>query len=256
MKDEVVAESTDGGFSAKDSAEMEELCDFLNQIRQVTVPELVKHILKMKILLSKPGMIGECVDMNGVVSLVSIIKEFGDYHVQRPALDCIAICCTSKRAAIEVFESQAANIFVFALESDHVWQESLLCVVKSLRSAPERVAELLFNEGLYKNVAFRIAMCKKEEVQLNLLESVMRTLDQVEDVAQLGPVFAALKKLVHHKLHGAVNDEVAKLLEFSCSIHGHGAFGQIKGTGLGEELHKTKNKNLIGVFTQLEEDFA
>jgi hypothetical protein len=159
MKAEVIEEATgdNSAFSAKDSAEMEELCDFLNQIRQVTVPELVKHITKMKLLLHKPGMIGECVDMNGVVSLVSILKEFSDYHVQRPALDALAIICTSKRAAVEVFECQAANIFVFAMESEQVWEEALLCIVKALHSTPERVAELLFNEGLYKNIAFRIA---------------------------------------------------------------------------------------------------
>jgi hypothetical protein len=91
---------------------------------------------------------------------------------------------------------------------------------------------------------------------MNLLDAVMRTMDQVEDPADLIPVFAGLKTLVHHKPHGAVNDEVAKLLEFACSIHGHEAFAAIKTTGLSDELHKTKNKNLIAVFTQLEAENA
>ena len=103
-----------------DAAEVEDCVDALNYIKELTPEDAFGLLDRMSKVLGKPGCINECIDFNGAVSLVSVVKEFAEAELQVAALGCLAQLCQSERGAVEVFQNQLAYMLVAALDTDQV----------------------------------------------------------------------------------------------------------------------------------------
>lgn len=200
------------------------------------------------------GLVAECVDMNGAVSLVSILKEFSEPKVQQPTMEVLVLICTTKKGTVELFENQAANILVFALESEDVWMESLAVLTQALKSAPMYVTPLLHNEMFYLQISDRLATSKNARTLEQLLECVIVTCDLVEDPSDLGPIFSSTAMAVKRKPSDAVCTTVTKMIGFAVATHGPVALGECASSGLEDAIHASKRTEMIAAYKQIEEE--
>ena len=220
----------------------------------MTTAEIVNTLTKVTKLLRKPGLVAECVDMNGVVSLISILKEFSEPRVQQPTMEVLEIICTTKKGAVELFENQAANILVFALESEDVWIESLAVISQALASAPMYVTPLLHNETFYLQISDRLAMSKNAKTLEQLLKCVIATCDLVEDPSDLGPIFSSTAMVVKRKPSEHVCNVIAKMIGYSVATHGPVALGEVSSSGLSDAIETSKNQKLLAAYKAIEEE--
>merc|ERR1712166_1469462 len=119
---------------------------------------------------------------------------FYEPKVQQPTMEVLEIICTTKKGSVELFENQAANILVFALESEDVWMGSL-----ALASAPVYVTPLLHNETFYIQLSDRLALAKNAKTLEQLFKCVITTCDLIEDPSDLGPIFTSTAMVIKRK---------------------------------------------------------
>eukprot|EP00039_Didymoeca_costata_P030717 m.31012 g.31012 ORF g.31012 m.31012 type:complete len:677 (-) comp8269_c0_seq1:58-2088(-) len=253
-REEDFTEDMDVSASEEDAQEVEKVVDGLNYLRDMEMAEAIEYLERMVDVLDKPGCIRECVDINGAVTLISAIKEFGDYDLQIPAFNSLRKLCTTTYGTSEVFNNNSANIFVFALEADEVWKNALYAMHAAIHSLPNdpHVGATLMGESILQPLSMRLTMARSTEI-IAIFELLTLLCPYINNPMDFNPVLGSCKILVDR---GQIIDgKIPKFLDMmKAFISGQElkAWKLAEEVGLRKAVQKQRDTSLLNSFEVLE----
>lgn len=218
-------------MSPEQSTEIDSALDLLNM--QTTMEERIEGIERIHtVLTSCEGAIQECVDMNGVVSLCTVIKEEIDAQIQEKALQVLDVICSLEAGVDEALRHHIVNIWATALDEDRLWLLSLQGL--SLVCDEQRAVYLMLSEGVLPRLCKRI-MVENNSVRRHLMMKILvRMARSAERMTQIEGLYAALAVCL--KSDRTILDDVVRVIDAGTGAFGVDAVTLLIESGLGSEL--------------------
>jgi hypothetical protein len=222
-------------------SQMDEALEALNTPTEVVVRTV--SIQRICALLERdPVCIQECVDMNGVLSIVSAIKEDTDVHLQLAGIQALNVLCDDDTALTEILQYHTMSFLGYALECEALWREALLGLVKAARS--KTAVHLMISEMILPRLCKRLPFASLEE-QTRILAVFLAIASTAERLPKLEGMFVALASAMGNQTNReSMLDATLHVITAATASFGDDATAKIKWSGLASELKALPN-NLV-----------
>eukprot|EP00041_Stephanoeca_diplocostata_P025702 m.678546 g.678546 ORF g.678546 m.678546 type:complete len:522 (+) comp22804_c3_seq1:230-1795(+) len=241
---------------AEVSRDMEAALDLLNL--QTSIEERVEGIERTTAVLRKYSDTGvqELIDMNGVVSLATVIKEETDAQIQMKALVALNLVCAHENGATEAIQNHIVNVWAMVLtaRSPQLWQEAVegLALVRSNRMA----VMLMLSEGVLPRLCQHIHTAAPQHRVL-ILEVIVAIARHAERISNLTGLYETLAVCL--KRDKSILPHIVDILDAGIGAFGTDAIDLLKQSGLDVELQglssslQTSSPLLTNILFALEE---
>lgn len=222
------------------------------------IHERIAGILRISELLEKdPVCVQECIDMNGVLSLMSAMKEDSDETMQRVGMRALNTLADNDQALAEILQYHAVNFWGHALEVDSLWKDALVGLEKARRS--EAAVHLMISENILHRLCDRLPFATVDE-QSQIFAVFVAIATTAERLSKLNGMFDALQIAMGNSSNRKMLLDVAlEVIEAATGSFGVEAISQINESGLSAALAAmpssvlAENATLRRVLAYLEE---
>mmetsp|Transcript_19765 Transcript_19765/g.58972 ORF Transcript_19765/g.58972 Transcript_19765/m.58972 type:complete len:537 (+) Transcript_19765:273-1883(+) len=236
--------------------EMDDALEALNTPTEVD--ERIDAIKRIgKLLTEDAACVQECVDMNGVLSIISAVKEDVNEDLQLEGIKALNTLCEHDQALAEVLQGHAMNFWAHALEVEVFWRDALIGLVKAARSEP--AVHLMISENVLSRLCDRLAFADPDE-QAQMMVIFSAIAGTAERLAKLDGMFEALSvACADAATRKALLDPTLQIIEAATGSFGVDAITAINSSGLANELRNVPSSVMAShtllrkVLTYLEE---